>query len=90
MKQLTIAAPPECFWINNGPIVCDLRELYLALKDNVSDAQFFHHVTKEKNDFEQWIRVTLRDDPCALKVKKARARDEVVQILRTRLRSYEE
>lgn len=90
MKQLTVAAPAECFWANNGPIVCDLRELYFALKDNISDEQFLHHVTKEKNDFEKWIRETLHDAPCALKVKRAHTRDEVVQILRTRLMSYEE
>ena len=89
MKQLITASPPECFWINNGPIVCDIRELYVALKDSVSDEQFFRHVTKERNDFEKWIRVTLHDDSCALKVMKAHTREDVVQILRTRLRSYD-
>lgn len=90
MKSLSTASPMECFWVYNGPIVCNILELHKALIEDISDEQFFHHVTTEKNDFANWIYVTLRDKSCGLKAKEAHSRHQLAKILKATIDAYGE
>lgn len=85
-KVLVCANDNECFWTNDGKILKDLNELSNALK-NMSDAVFAYHVTKEKNDFAEWVDSVLRDAACAADLRKSKkpgtARTVVVRHLRT-------
>ena len=63
------AAPDECFWVNNGPVVATLGELRVAL-ESMSAAQYRYH-TRGGNDFAQWVRDCFGADACAKKLEKA-------------------
>jgi len=60
----------RCFWINNGPVLRNLEELYSALSEMGKDT-FSHHVTKDKNDFSAWISDALGDQKLAEDIAKA-------------------
>jgi hypothetical protein len=70
-----VEAPAErCFWVNHGPILRNLRELSDALTAGISDEQFAHHVTEERNDFAAWVEVVLEHPECAQALRRARTR----------------
>ena len=60
----------RCFWVNNGPVLRNLDELYAALSEMGKDT-FSHHVSKDKNDFSAWIRDVLGDQKLAQDLMKA-------------------
>ena len=46
-KDIVAALPEHCFWVHEGPILSDLRELRASLKKVVSSEQFSHHVDEK-------------------------------------------
>jgi|TARA_Y100000310_G_C20682157_1_gene816642 hypothetical protein len=44
--------PQESFWVNNGPIIKNMSELYREMK-LLNDDTFRHHVNKDRNDFSK-------------------------------------
>lgn len=84
-KVLVCAKDSECFWTTDGEILQDLTQLRDAL-GVMSDDVFTHHVTKEKNDFADWVEHVLYDGECAAALRKSRkpntARTTVVKHLR--------
>lgn len=85
-KVLVCAKGKECFWTNDGQVLKDLLELRDALK-KMTDKVYTHHVTKEKNDFADWVEAVLKDVDCATALRKSKkpntARTVVVRHLRT-------
>ena len=63
-RYLCDAAPEQCFWVNNGPIVKNLEELANAMPQ-MSDETFKHHVSNEKNDFSAWVNDVVGDKKLA-------------------------
>ena len=43
-------ADDKVFWVHDGPVLKNVRELYDYLP-NMSDDIFRHHVNEERNDF---------------------------------------
>ncbi len=84
-KILYDVAPDKCFWVHNGPIIKNLRELPDALK-NMSDEIFKHHVNKQKNDFSTWIRDVVGDRELAASLKRIRSRTGVIKKVKERLK----
>ena len=84
-KALVCADNEHCFWTTNGDILQDLNQLQLAF-GTMDDEVFMHHVTKEKNDFADWVESVLSDAECAEALRKARkpstARTAVIRHLR--------
>ena len=87
-KKFVSILPERCFWVNSGPIVSDLKELRQALKSDITDEQFKHHVSKEKNDFATWTRDTLKDKSCSVALKKTRTKKGTIRTLTTCLSKY--
>src|SRR5512139_217224 len=81
-RVLVDAPSDQCFWVNQGPILRNLRELCDALASGVSDEQFAHHVTEERNDFAAWVEVVLQDSECAQALRRARTRAAAVRALK--------
>ena len=74
-RRRLIEAPPEqCFWVNFGPVLKNLRELRDALTAGMSDAQFAHHVGAGRNDFAAWVEGVLHEPQCARALRRARTR----------------
>ncbi|MDC1205599.1 hypothetical protein N8083_02005 [Candidatus Pacebacteria bacterium] len=84
-KALVCADTKSCFWTSDGKILRDLIELKDVLRQ-MEDSVYMHHVTKEKNDFADWVEHVLQDATCAEALRKSRkpttARTVVVRHLR--------
>ena len=85
-KYLCNAAPEQCFWVNNGPILKNLDELANALPE-LSDEVFHHHVNNEKNDFSNWIKNVIGDQKLANELLISKSRESAIKKLRNRLNS---
>lgn len=68
--KLVVAPDHQRFWVNNGPVLKDLKELHDALL-KMSKEQFKHH-TQKQNDFSLWVEIVLLDKKCAAALKKAK------------------
>ena len=86
-KVLVCAGEQECFWTTDGQILADLKELEEAL-DTMVDEVFVHHVTKEKNDFADWVESILLDPMCAAEMRRARKVDTARKVVKRHLKLY--
>ncbi len=79
-------APPEkCFWVHEGPIVKNLKEMLAALKKMKRDT-FKHHVNREKNDFSRWVSEVLGNKKLAEKLKKTRSKKGFMEKIESELK----
>ena len=85
-RYLCDAAPEQCFWINNGPILKNIEELTNALPGMAEDT-FRHHVNNEKNDFSSWVRDVIGDQKLANELASSKNRDSALKKIRNRLNS---
>jgi len=87
-RALVDAPPDQCFWINHGPVVKNLRELRDALAQGLSDAQYAHHVGAGKNDFANWVEAVLDDAKCAQALRRAKTVRAALLAVEAQLRTY--
>ena len=85
-KYLCNAAPEQCFWVNNGPILKNLEELADFLPA-MSEDTFNHHVSNEKNDFSNWIYGAIGDQKLANDLLSSRGKESAVKKIQSRLNS---
>ena len=86
-KLLVCAADKECFWTTDGQVLKNLDELRLAF-GTMDDEVYLHHVTKEKNDFADWVDQILNDDVCASALRKSKKPTSAKTVVIRHLRSY--
>lgn len=86
-KPLVHAKHEESFWVNNGQILANLVELKDALAE-MDESIFSHHVSKEKNDFADWIEHVLEDAELASSLRKSKKPNTAHDIVVSRLRIY--
>ena len=88
-EKLTIvnAQNESCFWINNGPVLKNLKDLKESLL-TMSKETFSYHVNKEKNDFASWIKEALKDSALANKLAKAKTLKSTIKATEDRLKKY--
>jgi|SRR3989344_7113124 len=85
-RFLSDAAPEQCFWINNGPILKNLEELANTLPE-MSDDTFRHHVNDEKNDFSNWISDAIGDKKLANELLSAKSKYSALSKIINRINS---
>lgn len=85
VKELTTAPVENCFWVNGGPILRDLRELLWALKEMPNET-YFYHANDERNDFGSWIADVLNEVEFAKQLAKSKTRQEAVKTLESYLK----
>lgn len=76
-----------CFWVNNGPVLKNIKDLKNALK-KMNEETFKYHVNKEKNDFAVWVKNALGDKVLANKLAKIKTLKTVLKIVEDRLEKY--
>ncbi len=54
----------QCFWVRDGEVLATMHDLERALHRMDKDT-YAHHVTKERNDFADWVECVLIDTKCA-------------------------
>jgi hypothetical protein len=83
-NYLANVPPEKAFWVNNDGVLNNLDELASALKE-MSMEQFQHHVSKEKNDFSNWIRDVIGDVTLANKLRRLKTKSAAVKAVRLRI-----
>lgn len=79
-KKLLDAEGNSRFWVHNGPVLRNLVELRDALR-HISDDQFNHHVTKDRNDFSNWAEHVLHETDLAKKLKNYKSRKSALKMV---------
>lgn len=86
-RPLVYADNNTSFWVVDGQILNSLvalRDALVGMKKPV----FAHHVTKNKNDFAQWVEVVLCDADCAAALKKAKTPSSAKTVVVRHLKQY--
>lgn len=86
-KTLVYAENGQSFWVNNGEVLNSLTALYQALA-SMDKEVFAYHVTKDKNDFSDWVEMVLCDDLCATDLRKAKNPDKACSVVAKHLKKY--
>lgn len=86
-KKLVYATDAESFWTHDGQILNSLAVLRDALP-GMSKAVFAYHVTKDKNDFAEWVEQVLRDAACAADLRKAKTPASARTVIVRHLKLY--
>lgn len=76
--------PKHHFKIHMGATVKNLEELADAL-EIMDNETFNHHVTKEKNDFHNWVRDIITDAELSRKLLNAKKRKAAAEYVRKRV-----
>lgn len=87
-RVLVCAQGEQCFWTTDGKIVANLVELRDTLT-KMGDAVFSHHVTKDKNDFADWVEFVLGDAELAVKLRGAKKATSARTVVVSRLKIYD-
>jgi hypothetical protein len=85
---MVIIDPQNYFYVCNGDVLKDLRELLNEL-NSMDDAAFKYHVNSEKNDFYNWVKDVLKDNPLANKIRNSKKRNLMASIVNQRLKDIE-
>lgn len=84
-KILVNAPQDQLFWVNDGPVVKNLRELINALK-KITREQFDFHTKRDGNDFARWIRDVLRQGPLATKIRRIKTKEGLANAIENYLK----
>lgn len=76
--------PDQQFNLHMGTSIVNLEELAEAL-EIMNDVTFKHHVTKEKNDFSNWVRDIIRDIDLSNDLLKAKTRKKAFELVSQRI-----
>jgi len=76
--------PENKFNLHMGTSIVNLGELAEAL-EIIDDVSFKHHVTKEKNDFSNWVRDIIGDIELSNDLLKAETRKKAFEIVSQRI-----
>lgn len=87
-KTLLVTNNQQSFWVNNGQILNSLRALEQELEAMPKDA-FAYHVSKDRNDFAQWVEYVLQDALCAADLRKAKTQAAAKTVVTKHLKSYQ-
>lgn len=68
---LVTASNETSFWVTNGAVLNNLVALAQTL-DTMEKNVFSYHVTKDKNDFADWVEAVLEDTTCAAALRKCK------------------
>lgn len=85
---LVCADGAQCFWTTDGKVLSNLLELRDAF-ERMSDKVFTYHVTKDKNDFADWVEDVLGDRELGKALRRSRKPGAARSIVVRRLRVYE-
>ena len=86
---ITADCPPEnVFWLVDGRVLRNLRELDDAL-GSISKEAFSHHANKERNDFANWVRDVVKDKDLADSLEETKSRAAMIDHVERRLEFLE-
>jgi hypothetical protein len=81
--------PEDYLELTDGTIVKNLRDLSDSLKKMKKD-DFSLHVTKNRNDFAEWILESYNDEKLTQKLLRVRDKNKIIKILDSVLKDAKE
>ncbi|MEM5835042.1 MAG: polysaccharide deacetylase family protein [Candidatus Aenigmatarchaeota archaeon] len=78
----------DVFWCHDGKVFKNLYELRDGLR-NMSNETYSYHANEEKNDFSNWVRDVIKDEKLANNLRKAKSKEEALQIVEKRIKELE-
>jgi hypothetical protein len=84
---MVCAIDGECFWSRDGQILSNLADLSFAI-GSMDDSIFLHHVSKERNDFADWVEHVLQDRECAEALRRSSKKTQAQKIVDLHLSKY--
>jgi len=87
-QKLMDVVPKHQFNIHMGTSIKNLQELADAL-EIMDDTAFKHHVTKDKNDFSNWVRDIICDVDLSNDLLKAKTREKSFKAVSKRIKQIE-
>ncbi len=88
-QALLADVPPEfAFWVHDGGVLRNLRELNESLVI-MSDETYGYHSNDFKKDFGNWVRDIIGDKKLASDLDKAASRAEAARAVSRRLKFLE-
>ncbi len=86
-KVMVESPAQESFWVTDGQILNSLRSLCEALQLMQNDV-YAYHVTKDRNDFADWVEAVLKDTACAADLRKAKTPKSACTVVVKHLKFY--
>jgi hypothetical protein len=84
-QRLLSDVPAEnVFWVNDGCILHNMKELADEIK-NMSDDAFFYHANGEKNDFITWVRDVIKDETLVRELRKSSTKTQSAKAVANRI-----
>ena len=84
-QRLLSDVPAEyAFWVNGGRVLRNLKELGEELK-TMPDDTFAYHATGQKNDFINWVRNIIKEEPLAGALHGASTRAQASRAVSSRV-----
>lgn len=75
------------FWVKDGKILSDVRDLKNALQE-MAETTFSYHANKAKNDFAKWVDEVLQNKKLAIELKKAKNKLDALKKVVSELKKY--
>ena len=79
---------PNAFWLCTNENLRSLGEIVQALR-SVNDDVFRYHVTRDRNDFETWIRDIVLDRELARDIARVKTKETLIRKIEERANSLE-
>ena len=76
--------PAHLFWVNDGQVLKNLKELHSALR-KMDKETFIHHVNEEKHDFANWIGHAVGAKGLSKEVRKLDSRSSIIRTIKAKL-----
>jgi hypothetical protein len=86
-KPLLIVTGESCFWVNNGPSLCSMKDLRDTLR-TMSEEQYIHHTGMGRNDFSSWVSTVLAHKKCSTDLLKAKNIKDALSTVEKHLKDY--
>jgi hypothetical protein len=75
----------KVFWVNDGGVLRNLKELQAALT-KMSKETFKHHINKDRNDFKNWINDVIGDKNLAGSISKTKRKNAMINRIDKRIK----
>jgi hypothetical protein len=87
IPKMKNAPANKCFWVNNGAVLKNLKDLHAELLAITSE-QYAYHTQNGANHFAMWVDVVLSEPDCAKALKKARTQKAAAKKVAETLEKY--
>jgi hypothetical protein len=83
-KYLSDVDKKHRFLLKRGHEISNLEELYDELK-NISDEEFSHHITNDKNDFANWVEDCIGDKHLSDLLREVKEKEKTIDLVKSRV-----